>query len=147
MDRLRSATAIVAAAAGTMGATAIVAIAPVDSPSVEAAPDDIVAVVIEGTGFGHGRGMSQWGAYGWAVDQNKTWQWILDHYYGGTVSATVDATTTELRVRLTSADDRSTVGVTSHGPGVQWNGLDSASMYATEITPGTWEVFSSTTVA
>ncbi len=49
----------------------------------------IEAVVVEGTGFGHGRGMSQWGAYGWAVNHGWTWEEILDHYYGGTSMGTV----------------------------------------------------------
>lgn len=127
-------------------ATAVIGVAPTGRPTAQAAPDDIIAVVVEGTGLGHGRGMSQWGAYGWAVDQSKTWDWILDHYYGGTVAATVDAATTNIRVRLTDADDQLTVGVVSHGPGVQWNGLTRASMYATETAPGSWEVFGSAAV-
>ncbi|UOY01217.1 SpoIID/LytB domain-containing protein [Blastococcus sp. PRF04-17] len=43
-------------------------------------------VQISGHGYGHGRGLSQWGARGYAVDHNWTWQQILDHYYGGTVA-------------------------------------------------------------
>ncbi|MGA1219332.1 MAG: hypothetical protein ACO3XP_01690, partial [Ilumatobacteraceae bacterium] len=53
--------------------------------------DEIVAYVVEGTGNGHGRGLSQWGAYGWAVEQGKNWEWILDHYYGGTYLGNIDA--------------------------------------------------------
>lgn len=30
---------------------------------------------------GHGRGMCQWGSERWAYYQDKTWDWILDHYY------------------------------------------------------------------
>jgi SpoIID/LytB domain protein len=43
-------------------------------------------VSITGHGWGHGRGMSQWGALGYAVDHGWTAQQILDHYYGGTVA-------------------------------------------------------------
>jgi SpoIID/LytB domain protein len=43
-------------------------------------------VEISGHGFGHGRGLSQWGARGYAVDHNWSWQQILNHYYGGTVA-------------------------------------------------------------
>lgn len=50
---------------------------------------DVVAVVLEGGGFGHGRGMSQWGAFGYAVDQGWTWQQILGHYYSDTQLGTV----------------------------------------------------------
>jgi SpoIID/LytB domain protein len=46
-------------------------------------------VQISGHGFGHGRGLSQWGSLGYAVDHNwPAWR-ILNHYYGGTVSGTV----------------------------------------------------------
>jgi stage II sporulation protein D len=40
------------------------------------------ALVVEGLGFGHGVGMSQWGAYGMAL-QGKTYGEILLHYYRG----------------------------------------------------------------
>ena len=46
------------------------------------------SVTFQGHGWGHGRGMGQWGDYGYAVDYGKGWQWILDHYYGGTVLRT-----------------------------------------------------------
>src|SRR2546423_15513795 len=39
-----------------------------------------------GSGFGHGVGMSQWGAYGLAVDGWSHKQ-ILKHYYSGTTGA------------------------------------------------------------
>ncbi len=42
-------------------------------PVADAATNDIVAIVLDGTGFGHGRGLSQWGAYGYAVDHG--WDW------------------------------------------------------------------------
>lgn len=35
-----------------------------------------------GTTFnGHGRGMCQWGTQRWALNQQKDWVWITDHYY------------------------------------------------------------------
>lgn len=49
-------------------------------------PADAVAVVIEGQGNGHGRGLSQFGSLGWSVSFGRDWRWILDHYYGGTVA-------------------------------------------------------------
>lgn len=67
--------------AGTAGVTAA---ASVGSSPAAASTDEVVAVVLEGGGFGHGRGMSQWGAFGYAVDLGWTWQQILDHYYGDT---------------------------------------------------------------
>ncbi len=49
--------------------------------------------VLEGRGWGHGRGMSQWGALGYAVDHGWTDAQILAHYYGGTTAGSAsDAT-------------------------------------------------------
>src|SRR3954465_9322275 len=42
--------------------------------------------VISGRGWGHGVGMSQWGAYGYAR-HNATYDQILAHYYPGTTLA------------------------------------------------------------
>ena len=41
-------------------------------------------VIVEGRGFGHGNGLSQWGAFGYAVDHGWTSHQILDHYYSNT---------------------------------------------------------------
>ena len=62
--------------------------------------DDAIGYIVHGTGYGHGRGMSQYGAYGWAVDYGWTWEEILDFYYGGTVLADVE--NSDIRVRLTA---------------------------------------------
>ncbi|MFW0786250.1 SpoIID/LytB domain-containing protein [Gordonia sp. CPCC 206044] len=55
-------------------------------------------VTLIGHGLGHGRGMGQWGAYGYA---KKGWPaaQILRHYYGGTTAGKVDRP--EISVRLT----------------------------------------------
>ncbi|NED70013.1 stage II sporulation protein SpoIID, partial [Streptomyces sp. SID10244] len=46
-------------------------------------------ITLIGHGLGHGRGMGQWGAFGYA---RKGWsaQQILRHYYGGTTAGKVD---------------------------------------------------------
>src|SRR3954452_2127636 len=66
--------------------------------------------VVKGAGFGHGVGMSQYGAYGYAKHGFKYDQ-ILTHYYTGTtIGSTADKS---VRVLL-----RDSVGsVTSHGAG------------------------------
>ena len=71
---------IVSAAVLGLGAALLVR-APAPPASAQAA---VGSIIVEGTGNGHGRGMSQWGAYGWAVDQGWNWIQILDHYYGTT---------------------------------------------------------------
>ncbi|MCP4088084.1 MAG: hypothetical protein GY745_24030 [Actinomycetia bacterium] len=81
------------------------------TPPIPADADEPPETVrIEGLGWGHGRGMGQWGALGYAVDHNWTTGQILDHFYGGTSSAV--RTSTELvgnggliRVRLKTIDD------------------------------------------
>ena len=65
----RSGARVAAALTAVALATSLVVALPGSGDrSAEAAPADIIAIVIEGTGNGHGRGMSQWGAYGYAVD-------------------------------------------------------------------------------
>ena len=43
---------------------------------------------LQGHGWGHGRGMSQWGALGYAIDHGWSGGQILAHYYGGTTAGT-----------------------------------------------------------
>lgn len=117
------------------------------TPSVSAAPNDIIAVVVDGTGYGHGRGMSQWGAYGWAVDEGKSWQWILDHYYGGTTLSDVATAQTRIRVRLTALDGENIVGVTSHSGNVTAAGQTRKSIYANEVSPNRFQLYGSNSTA
>ncbi len=137
---------VVLALCAALGLT-VLPVAPGSSTPVSAAPSDIVAVVVEGTGFGHGRGMSQWGAYGWAVDQSKSWEWILDHYYGGTTLSDVDTTQARIRVRLLGLDNLTTVGVTAGSGNVTAAGVSGRSMYAREISPNRFELYTTTSMA
>lgn len=57
------------------------------SAAVPAAAGD--TLTFSGHGWGHGRGMGQYGALGYAVDHGWSSAQILDHYYGGTVAANV----------------------------------------------------------
>ena len=45
-----------------------------------AAADDLV---IDGRGWGHGVGLSQYGAYGYALREGRDHRFILAHYYTG----------------------------------------------------------------
>ncbi|MEM1333471.1 MAG: SpoIID/LytB domain-containing protein, partial [Actinomycetota bacterium] len=110
------------------------------------ASSDIIAFVIEGTGFGHGRGLSQWGAYGHAVDHGWTSEQILAHYYGGT-SAGTTSSGERIRVRLTGYDGQGTVGVLSHGAGVSLNGQTAPAMRAVETASGVFDIQRANTVA
>ncbi len=139
----RAAAFVVAAVLGAM----LLPFAPGGTSKASAASTDVVAVVVEGTGFGHGRGMSQWGAYGWAVDQNKSWQWILDHYYGGTTLGDVATSQARIRVRLLELDNTAVVGVTAGSGTVSAAGFSRASMYSREISANRFQIYGSTAMA
>ncbi len=89
--------------------------AAVDAPSSGSA-GRASSVTLTGNGYGHGRGLSQWGAK-YAADQGLSYSQILEFYYpglktgrlGGTVSVLISAdTSTDVEVR-----DRTGLTVTS----------------------------------
>ena len=148
---------------GALCLIGIAMIAPVSTP-VSASPvamdrittsgteSEILGVWVEGVGNGHGRGMSQWGAFGRSLD-GQTWQQILDAYYGGTVMGDASpgdhapAQPGQMTVRMVSMDGFGTTGVISETAPVQWNGpaglQQATSMYAQHISGDTYEVFAS----
>ena len=66
---------------------------------------DRTSISIIGHGFGHGRGMSQWGAYG-AATAGLTYAQILAFYYPGTtLTAQTDPS---MRVLISGDNDNST---------------------------------------
>ncbi len=143
--RTRTWSRLVTALAVALGGVAVGAPTSFNpsTPAVDAAADDIVAIVLDGTGNGHGRGLSQWGAYGYAVDHGWDWNQILNHYYGGTEPGSVPAGQ-RIRVRLSALDGLGTVGLVSYGSPITWNGISRASMYAAEsTTAGTFYIFGS----
>jgi len=64
------------------------------------APDEIS---VEGRGWGHGRGLSQYGALGYAVDHGWTSDQILDHFYSNTTAGDPIADD-DIKVHLTVFD-------------------------------------------
>jgi stage II sporulation protein D len=75
-------------------------------------------VIIDGAGFGHGRGLSQWGAYALGA-RGVRWNTILSRYYSGTSISSVRPST-PIRVRVAK---RSSVIITSSAPfRVSWSG-------------------------
>lgn len=71
------------------------------------------SATFRGHGYGHGRGMGQWGALGYAVDHDWSGTQILNHYYGGTVTSSVP--TTDQRVYLTATKGRDLVVTQTQG--------------------------------
>ncbi len=85
---------------------------------------------IRGGGDGHGIGMSQYGAYGYAL-HGKDYRWILGHYYTGTSIGTTNPGQT-VRVLL-AAGSASFSGATS-APGKKLN--PSATYYVRALNTG-----------
>ncbi len=85
------------------------------------------ALLFTGHGWGHGVGMSQWGAYGYAK-RGWTFELILDHFYPGTTLGPAPVRT--LRVAL--AEAAKTVAVASPEP---WK-LRDASGQVRQLGPG-----------
>jgi len=69
------------------------------------------ALFVTGHGWGHGVGMSQWGAYGYALHGWK-YRRILSHYYPGTTMSRVG----ELRVRVLLGQGASVVTIGCAAP-------------------------------
>jgi SpoIID/LytB domain protein len=91
-----------------------------------------------GSGYGHGIGMSQWGAYGLA-QKGWSYQRILTHFYSRT--RVVRSSTLPKRLRVGLASGRSTIHLTAkNGPVRLW--LDGPGVTPVATIPGgkTWTV-------
>ncbi|MEM9133699.1 MAG: SpoIID/LytB domain-containing protein [Actinomycetota bacterium] len=106
------------------------------APTPVAAQEVDSEVVISGHGWGHGRGMGQYGAYGYA-QQGWTSSQILDHYYGGTTAGQVPATASvdpdAVRVDLRYMRNRTTIVALGSGTIVL---LDTAGTEVARINDG-----------
>jgi SpoIID/LytB domain protein len=95
---------------------ALVSLPLVGAPPAAAYPSSHVE--FEGHGWGHGRGLGQYGALGYAIDEDQSYSQILDHFYGGTTKGTkADGI---ISVKLVEFDGTTTAPkdliVTSSGP-------------------------------
>ena len=74
------------------------------------------SVDLTGHGFGHGRGMGQWGAFGYAI-AGTSWSNITTHYYSGAVPAltTPGQEGTFVRVALTENNGNDVIVVSASG--------------------------------
>lgn len=77
----------------------------------QAEPAPVVMFAVSGRGWGHGVGMSQWGAYGFAQRGHEYGQ-ILAHYYPGTELGHASVG----RVRVLLAEGRTALTLSSDGP-------------------------------
>ena len=85
-------------------------------------------VVIDGRGWGHGIGMSQYGAYGYALREGRDHRFIVEHYYTGTTLG--DAPATRMRVLLQAVRTPRIAGATAASGGGRRIRLSSLRTYA-----------------
>ena len=101
---------------------------------------------ISGLGYGHGRGMGQWGAYGYASIYGWSYQQILAHYYGGTTLGTLPSPEPDITVHLLELDGHNTIASSADGAQLvaAWTGATPVAAPAFEVTSsgGTQSVYS-----
>jgi peptidoglycan hydrolase-like protein with peptidoglycan-binding domain len=115
-----------------------------------------LGVIIRGHGNGHGRGLSQYGAFAWATRLGATWQSIIDFYYGGsgrtlTTLTAADAGATPggvMSVRLELHDGKQVAAV-SDTKTLSWVGRNGTygSLIARPVATNTFDVYASTNIA
>jgi stage II sporulation protein D len=104
---LRRSFALLAVAAALAVSAAAADAASVCTGTCFTAPAGSGALFLfSGHGWGHGVGMSQWGAYGYA-QHDATFEQILDHYYPGTTLAPASVST--MRVLLAKGKKKLTI--------------------------------------
>jgi stage II sporulation protein D len=85
--------------------------APAPGPPYVAPAHSGVLFLVSGHGYGHGVGMGQWGAQGYAK-QGYTYDQILDAYYPGTTVGQTNATT----IRVLLASGKKQLSISSKKP-------------------------------
>jgi len=127
-----------------------------DPPEASANNLPPLGVIIRGHGNGHGRGLSQYGAYAWATRLGATWQSIIEFYYGGggrtlTTLTEADAGATPggvMSVRLEVQDGKQ-AAVVSDNKTLSWSGRDGTygSLIARPVATNTFDVYASSNIA
>ncbi|CAB4554599.1 MAG: hypothetical protein F2545_02165 [Actinobacteria bacterium] len=130
------------------------------SPRASAESLPPAGITVRGHGFGHGRGLSQFGAYGWAIGWSGqpgiSWDAILNFYYGGsgrTLSTFTDADSRFIpeglmTTRLTVHDGKQTVAVSQNST-LSWVGHSGphAAIIARPISRNRYNIYASPTVS
>ena len=122
----------------TLASGLTVGVAPSSVAAAPGDPNEAVAIVVNGQGSGHGRGLSQYGALGWAIGRPdgiaRDYTWILDHYYSDTVMGTAPVGQ-RVTVRMLSYDGANQIAVIAANGNAQWsiNGAVQAGSYASIV--------------
>jgi stage II sporulation protein D len=101
-------------ATALLAALALLALALVAPPS----SDSAVKFKIRGKGYGHGVGMSQWGAYGYAK-KGTGYRKIVRHYYSGTKIGRAKAKRVSVLLAVRSGSVRFSNGRRACGVGIK----------------------------
>lgn len=111
--------------------------APRDAAAASAAVPYDSTVRFSGYGFGHGWGMSQYGAYGAAL-KGLSWQKIINFYYPGTTLASL-STSQQIRIWISADTDKNTTVKPATGLRVKASG---GKTYTLPTTSGTkaWRI-------
>ncbi|WGL51671.1 SpoIID/LytB domain-containing protein [Nocardioides sp. BP30] len=98
----------------------LAAVLPLAAPAAQAKPGAVVTgpLTVRGNGYGHGHGMSQWGAEG-AARQGLDYRRIVGFYYPGTAWGSA---TGNVRVLITADTTRSVVVLARDGLTARWVG-------------------------
>ncbi|HEY4929715.1 MAG TPA: SpoIID/LytB domain-containing protein [Acidimicrobiales bacterium] len=119
----------------------------VTAPPAAAYPSNTVSLI--GHGYGHGRGMGQWGAFGYAL-AGTPWKAIVSHYYSGsTPTLTTPAQEgTAVRVALTENDGNDVIVTSASGftvAGHHFSGGQAVLMH--DNGAGSWDLSSGSSCA
>jgi SpoIID/LytB domain protein len=130
------------------------AVAPLVGPISPAAAYPTANVVLNGHGYGHGIGMSQWGSLGYALGAdggagNYTYQQILAHYYSNTTLQPVGTPPPaafnggNVNVAMTEVNGGDTIVIAQAGP-VNFPGGAAAAVRFQLVGPGNYTIYTDT---
>jgi SpoIID/LytB domain protein len=89
----------------------LLAVVPIAALAFATSASSATLFVVKGKGWGHGVGMSQWGAFGlargYAVDHQYTWRQIIAHYFHNT---TIGSRSARVSVLLVGSKGSVTIG-------------------------------------
>lgn len=123
----------------------------VAAPPASASDGPPRTFIVAGRGNGHGRGMSQYGAFGWATVHGATWDQILGFYFGGSTGFGIGPLADpgqQMSIHLAAMNEAQTAIVADAGnalfaadptPGRTW-----VSLVAREISQRVYRVWGST---
>jgi SpoIID/LytB domain protein len=122
-----------------LAATALLLGVVVVSAATPAAAYPTSSVNLIGHGWGHGRGMGQYGALGYSLN-GWSYTQILDHYYGGTTMGSIAGGV--MSTRLLRLDGTFTIVAQEKGLGrINGTPTSAVGMMAQLVAPNTFQVY------